>query len=88
MRTTVQIDDDLLHTLREQAHREGTSLARLINRILRLGMSAAQQPSKPGRPYREKPFRMGEAKVNLDKAVALVAALEDDEVREKLARRK
>ncbi len=31
---------------------------------------------------------MGEAKVNLDKALALAAALEDDEVREELARRK
>ena len=31
---------------------------------------------------------MGEAKVNLDKALGLAAALEDDEVREELARRK
>ena len=88
MRTTVHIDDDLLRTLREQAHREGTSLARLINRILRLGMNASQQARKPGRPYREKTFRMGESTLNLDKALALSAALEDDEVREKLARRK
>ena len=88
MRTTVQIDDDLLRELKEQAHREGTSLARLINRVLRLGIGAAQQVNKPSRPYREKTFRMGEPKVNLDKALAISASLEDDEVREKLARRK
>ncbi len=88
MRTTVQIDDDLLRELKQQAHREGTSLARLMNRVLRQGMSALRQANKPGRPYREKTFRMGEPRVSLDKALALSASLEDDEVREKLARRK
>lgn len=88
MRTTVQIDDDLLRDLKEHAYREGTSLAKLINRVLRRGMSASQQANKPVRPYREKTFRMGEPNVNLDKALALAAALEDDGVREKLARRK
>jgi len=88
MRTTVQIDDDLLRDLKEQAHREGTSLAKLINRVLRQGMNALPQANKPSRPYREKTFRMGEPNVNLDKALALSASLEDDEVREKLARRK
>ena len=88
MRTTVQIDDDLLRDLRERANREGTSLAKLINRVLRRGMSALRQANNPGRPYREKAFRMGEPRVNLDKALALAASLEDDEVREKLARRK
>jgi hypothetical protein len=88
MRTTVQIDDDLLRDLKEQAHREGTSVAKLINRVLRRGMDASERADKPGRPYREKTFRMGEPTVNLNKALALAAALEDDEVREKLARRK
>jgi hypothetical protein len=88
MRTTVQIDDDLLRDLKEQAHREGTSLVKLMNRVLRRGMIALRQADKPGRPYREKTFRMGEPKVNLDKALVLSASLEDAEVREKLARRK
>jgi len=88
MRTTVQIDDDLLRDLKEQAHREGTSLARLINRMLRQATSASQQANKPTRPYREKTYDMGVPNVNLDKALALAAALEDDEVIEKLARRK
>jgi hypothetical protein len=88
MRTTVQIDDDLLRDLKEQAHREGTSLARLINRVLRLGLDTSRQAKAPVRPYREKTYNMGVPNVSLDKALALAAALEDDEVIEKLARRK
>jgi hypothetical protein len=88
MRTTVQIDDDLLRDLKQQAQREGSSLAKLVNRVLRLGMRALREGSKPARPFREKTFRMGQPKVNLDKALALAAALEDEEVREELARRK
>jgi hypothetical protein len=88
MRTTVQIDDDLLRTLKEQAHREGTSLAKLINRVLHHGVNALRVENKSSRPYREKTFRMGEACAPLDKALSLAAAMEDEEVREKLVRRK
>jgi hypothetical protein len=88
MRTTVQIDNDLLRTLKEQAHREGTSLAKLINQVLRRGISAADAERKPPRGYREKTFAMGAAKVPLDKALALADALADDELQEKLLRRK
>lgn len=88
MRTTVQIDDDLLRDLKDRVHQERTSLARLINRVLRLGMEASRQANRPARPYREKTYAMGEPRVNLDKALALAASLEDDETREKLARRK
>jgi hypothetical protein len=88
MRTTVQIDDGLLRTLKEQAHREGTSLAKLVNRVLRQGLDVSEQRRKSVRPYREKTFAMGQPKVNLDKALALAAALEDEETLEKLVRRK
>jgi hypothetical protein len=88
MRTTVRIDDDLMRELNEQARQEGLSLAKLINRALRQGMSVLQQGRKPARDYREKTFRMGPPRVDLTKALALAASLEDGEVREKLARRK
>jgi len=73
MRTTVRIDDDLLRDLKQQAQREGTSLAKLLNRVLRRGMSALSRQTKPVRPYREKTFRMGRPKVDLDKALAPLA---------------
>ena len=88
MRTTVQIDDDLIRDLKNRAHDEGTSLAKLINRVLRHGIKALQRANKPVRPFREKTFSMGEPKIDLDKALSLAASLEDEEVREELARRK
>ncbi len=65
MKTTVKIDGDLLGGLEEQARREGTSVAELVNRMLRREMAVAKQVEEPARPYREKTFRMGEPKVDL-----------------------
>ncbi len=88
MRTTVRIDDELLRDLKEQAHREGTSLAKFLNRVLRRGLEVLQQRITPARPFREKTFPMGEPRVNLDKALALAVSMEDEESREELIRRK
>jgi hypothetical protein len=88
MRTTVQIDNDLMRDLKEQAHREGMSLAKLINRMLRLAMGASRHEQGRSRAYREKTFDMGPPKVSLDKALALAASLEEEEIHEKLLRRK
>ena len=88
MRTTIRFDDDLLRELREQARREGTSLTRVINRVLREAIAESRQPGKRASPYRQKTYSMGKPKVNLDKAVALAASLEEEEVCRKLARRK
>ncbi len=71
-----------------EAEREGLSLTRLVNRVLRQGMSIVRQAGKPSRPYREKTFRMGLPRVDLTKALALAASLEDFEVRDELARRR
>jgi hypothetical protein len=88
MRTTVTIGDDLLRDLKQRARREGVSLTKIINRSLRFGLKAIHETDKPPKPFREKTFFMGAPKVNLDKALALAAALEDQEVREELVRRK
>ncbi len=88
MRTTVRIDDDLMRRLKERAHREGTSLTKLINWLLRRGFNAAQDEGGPVARYREETFSMGSPTVNLDKSLALAASLEDEEVCEELARRK
>jgi len=88
MRTTVQIDDDLLEDLRQQARREGTSLAKMVNRVLRQGIQAPRRPGRGRAAYREKTFDMGPPKVPLDKALALAAMMEDEEVIRKLTLRK
>lgn len=88
MRTTVTIDDDLLRELKERAHTEGTSLAKLINRVLRRGIRESSAGGTRPRAYRQTTYPMGEPKLSLDKALALAASLEDEEVCEKWARRK
>ena len=88
MRTTVRVDDDLLDRLKMQARKENVSLTRLINRTLKAGLQAgaARRPKRP--VYREHSHPLGTPEVRLDKALALAAALEDEEITRKLALRK
>ena len=88
MRTTIRIDDDLLLALKEQARQEKSPLNRLLNRLLRRGLEAAGRHAKRSVRHREKVHAMGEPQVNLDRALALAAALEDEQVLAKLAARK
>jgi len=88
MRTTVRIEADLLRELREQARKQNMPLTRLLNRVLRAGLRAAK-PRGARRPlYREKTYAMGTPTFDLDKALGLAAALEDEEIIRKLALRK
>lgn len=87
MRTTLRIDDDVLEDLKRRAREERVSLTKMVNRVLRRGLQAFGR-EQPRRPYREKTFAMGHPKVDLDRALQVAAALEEEEIREKLARRK
>jgi len=89
MRSTVRLDDDLLRTLKERARREETSMTKLLNQALRewlLGGPMVVAAKK--RAYREKTFSMGKPLVDLTKALALSAAIEDEAIIEKLSRGK
>jgi hypothetical protein len=85
MRTTVRIDDDLMRELKERAQREAVSLTRLINRLIRRGLESR---AKPRKPFQQQTYSMGVPKVDLTKALAFAAALEDEEIIAKLARGK
>jgi hypothetical protein len=87
MRTTIRIEDELLQQLKEQAHKENVSLTQLVNRTLRAGMQRSRSPGRRSR-YREKTYSMGTPGFDLDKALALAADFEDEEVLRKLAPRK
>jgi len=88
MRTTVNIDDDLLSEVRERAGEEGTSFRKVLNHVLRLGLEQARA-AKPGKPFRVKSHAMGDpSRYNLDKALLVADALEDEEVLRKLSVRK
>lgn len=87
MRTTVRVDDELLDRLKAEARKENTSVTRVMNRAIRAGLNAgATRHRQPA--YRERAQSMGAPRVALDKALALAAAMEDEEhVRELVVRR-
>lgn len=85
MRTTVRIDDDLLHELKCRAQTEKAPLGTVLNQALRRGLqsSPAKRPT-----YRENVVSMGAPQVDLTKALSIAAADEDHEVTRKLTARK
>jgi hypothetical protein len=87
MRTTLRLDDDLLRDLKREATKQKTTLAELVNRILRLGLRNKPSSGKRAR-FRQATFAMGKPRFDLDKALALADSLADEETLEKMARRK
>ena len=87
MRSTVRIDDDLMVELRTRAEAESVSLTRMLNRTLRVGLSAPRKQTKR-RPFKQRTFHMGVPRVGVVKALALAAELEDEEITRKLSLRK
>lgn len=88
MRSTVRIDDDLMMELRERARRENVSQTRMLNRLLREGIKASREGHAKKSAYRETTIAMGTPRVDLDKALALAADFEDEELLRKMALRK
>jgi 3-methyladenine DNA glycosylase Tag len=89
MRTTLTIDDQLVRALKEAAHKSNKSFKEVVNETLRAGLAAKTIPSKT-RSYRLKTFNMGQVAgdFNLDKALQLADALEDEELVRKLRMKK
>ncbi|MGM0575327.1 MAG: DUF2191 domain-containing protein [Myxococcota bacterium] len=88
MRTTLTVDDTVMRELRELAHRSGVPLKQVVNQALVRGLDALREPAE-AEPYETPTYSMGEARVpNLDKALALAATLEDEEIARKLTARK
>lgn len=84
MRTTVRIDDDLIRALKERARREDISLSRLLNEAIRRGLSGAPAQQRKKR-FVQKTYKMGRPLMELTKAAALAAAMEDEEILRKMA---
>jgi hypothetical protein len=80
MRTTLTIDDGLLRQLRQKALDSGKPFKQVVNETLRAGLDRSSSPARA--PYRCPAFSTGQPcwPVNLDKALALAAALEDQEL--------
>jgi hypothetical protein len=88
MRTTLTLEPDVAQALKEEARRSGHPLKRVVNEALRRGLAARRAPA--GRRYRLSPVSLGGVVpgIDMDKALRLAEALEDDAIGLKLEMRK
>lgn len=77
MRTTVTLDPDVEQIVRRRMRERGVSFKEAINDSIRRSVSG------PGR-FRTATASLGESRVNLDRALQVVAELEDDELVRKI----
>jgi hypothetical protein len=82
------INDRIAKALKALAHRTGKPFKQVVNETLQAGLAAHEAPK--ARPYRLKPVPLGGALpgIDLDKALRLSAALEDEEIARELELRK
>ena len=81
MRTTLNIDDDVLDEARELAAQLRVPFRHVINEALRSGLSALEKP-RDARPYRTRTRPMGLKRGrNLDNIQELLAQVEGEEYR-------
>jgi len=57
MRTTLSLDDDVAQLLNKEVRRSGDSFKQVVNRSLRLGLTASKHPVR--KPFRVKPWNLG-----------------------------
>lgn len=88
MRTTLTIDDDLLDQLKRRALETGKPFKDTVNDALRAGIRETSVV-KP-RPYRLQPASLGHPRggLDLDRALHIAQALEEEALAEKLEQRK
>jgi len=86
MRTTLTIDDAIAKALEDLAQRSNRRFEEVVDRTLRAGLDALASAS---RPCQVEPASLGEALpgLDLDKALALADALEDQEIAARIDRR-
>jgi len=77
MRTTVTLDPDVERLLRNEVRRRGEPFKQILNEALRRGLAARGAPREPYEPLI---FDMGAPRVDLTKALALAAEIEDEEL--------
>lgn len=76
MRTTLSIDDDVAALLKKEIRRSGAPLKTTVNRILRLGLTAAKH-EQPLEPFVVTPFDLSlPPGLNHDNIEELLDALE------------
>jgi hypothetical protein len=56
VRTTLTLDDDLAALLNKEARKSGEPFKQVVNRYLRLGLTASKQPAR--KPFKVKPWNL------------------------------
>ncbi len=77
MRTTVTLDSDVKSLLTEFAYRSGKSFKAALNDAVRAGLAKPRIAVARRKPPEFPTYDMGEPLVDLTKALALAAELED-----------
>lgn len=85
MRTTVSLDPDVAAKLRRLARERGVSFKEALNGALRAGLGARAAGRAYRTPARVLGLRQG---IDLDKALSIAAAMEDEELIRRLELRK
>jgi len=57
VRTTLTLDEDVASLLRKEARKSGEPFKQVVNRILRLGLTAPKVPAR--KPFVVKPINLG-----------------------------
>ena len=83
MRTTLTLDDDLSKRLRDAAHREHRSFKAVCNDAVRAGLD--KKPVGKRKKFTFPTYNMGEPTIDLTKALAIAAEMEDQEILRKMA---
>jgi len=88
MRTTLNIDDDVLERLKKMASNSKKPLRQVVNEALSVGIGHLEQPVS--KPYSLQPASLGEPwpGINIRKALSLSDELENEAVLTRLELRK
>lgn len=79
------LDEDVAAEIRRLMRERGTGFKAIVNDLLRRGLRAGGSPD----PYETPTFPMGARPgIDLDRALSLAAALEDEEVQRRIELRK
>lgn len=81
MRSTLEIDDDLMETARSIAARDKTTIGKVVTRLMREALAAKVQPITYRNGIPQMPVQPGAGRASLELATRLLDEEEADRVR-------
>lgn len=76
MRTTITLDADVHRLLQQVAHKRKRPFKQVLNEVVRSSLGGASM----GKPFAQPVYSSGRSRIDLTKALALAADLEDQEI--------